>query len=130
MTKHLAIYDSRELIDKVFRGEKTVEARFSKDRFPPYEKVKKGDIIFIKLSGGKVVGKVGVDNVLFYDNLDGEKIGRLRKEYGQEMGVGDDFWKRYAHAKFASIIFLKNPERYLIAMKHEKHDRRGWVVLG
>lgn len=129
MSKHLAIYDSRELINKVFQGVKTIDGRFSTERTVPYEKIKKGDLILLKLSGGKILGEVRVANVLFYDHLEGERIGRLRKEYGKELAVDNDFWQRYRKAKYASIIFLTNPERYLIALKYPKHDRRGWVVL-
>jgi len=83
----------------------------------------------LKESGDKVLGQVSVDNVLFYENLDGEMIGRLRKEYTTETGMPDEFWQRKANARYASIIFLKNPRRFLTPLKIKKHSRLPWVIL-
>lgn len=127
--KHLAIFIG-DAIEKILRGEKTIEGRFSLEKILPYNEIKKGDEILLKQSGGNIVGTVRVDNVLFYDNLDGESVGKLRKEYGEEMAVDDSFWRAKARARYASIIFLTKPERFLALLKDRKKDRRPWVVLG
>ncbi len=128
MARHLAIFND-EGIEKILQGEKTVESRFSIAKIPPYQQVKKDDEIYLKKSGGKILGKVLVDNVLYYENLDGEMIGKLRKEYEKDLKTDDNFWQVHAHAHFATIIFLKKPQRFLVPIKNKKHDRRPWVVL-
>ena len=125
---HLAIFIG-DAIEKILKGEKTVEGRFSLDKIPPYGMIKKGDEIFLKQSGGSILGKVEVDNVLFYENLDGETIGKLRKEYNPEMCADDKFWTDKASARYASLIFLNNSQRFLAPLKNKKKDRRSWVVL-
>lgn len=101
----------------------------SKDKIAPFGVIKHGDIIMLKLKGGMVFGQVGVDNVLFYENLTGEIVGKLRKEYSSEMLVDDEFWTQHANARYATVIFLDNPKRYLAPLKVVKKDRRPWVVL-
>ena len=127
--KHLAIFIG-DAIEKILKGEKIIEGRFTIDKIPPYLVVSKGDIIFLKQSGEKIIGQAEVENVLFYEGLTGESIGKLRKEYSKEMCVSDIFWQEKVNSKYASIIFLTNPTRFLAPIKNKKKDRRSWVLLG
>ena len=126
--KHLAIFSDKKIIEKILRGEKKMEGRFSREKSLPYGKIKKGDMLYLKESGGLVKGKVEVDNVLFYDDLTPESIGKLRKEYGKELCVTDKFWEKYGRSNHATLIFLKNPQR-IFSIKYRKRDRRGWVII-
>jgi len=126
--KHLAIFVS-DYIDKILRNQKTIESRFSLNKVAPYLVVSKGDEILLKQSGGMIVGKVEVDNVLYYDNLTGEKIGKLRKEYNSEICANDTYWQEKSSAKYATLIFLVKSQRFLTPLKDSKKDRRSWVVL-
>jgi len=128
MKKHIAIFIG-DAIEKILSGKKTMESRFSLHKITPYEEVAKDDLIFLKPSGGDILGKVLVDNVLYYDNLRPESIAILRKEYSQELSVDDDFWQRKAKSHFATLIFLKKPERFLTRLKFKKKDRRPWIVI-
>lgn len=126
--RHLAIFVGKA-IENIFSGKKTIESRFTQDKILPYGSIKKADEIYLKQSGGLVFGKVIVDNVLFYENLGGEDIGKLRKEYGKDLCVGESFWEDKAKSRYASIIFLKNPQRFLTAFKFKKKDRRPWILM-
>lgn len=127
--KHLAIFDKKECIEKILNGEKTMEGRLAREKTLPYGKIQKGDEIYLKESGGMIVGKVEVDNVLFYDNLTPEMIGGLRKEYSKELSVDEKFWQKYSKSKYATLIFLKNPQRFLSKIRYKKSDRRSWVII-
>jgi len=127
MTKHLAVFIG-DYIQKILSGEKIIEGRFSIDKILPYGAVKKGDIILLKQSGGMILGEVEVDNVLYYEGLDAEAIGKIRKEYNQELCAEDGFWQSKANSHYVSLIFIKNPKCYLMPVKVHKHDRRPWVV--
>lgn len=127
MSRHLAIFSKKEDVERILRGEKTVEVRLSQDKIPPYGQVKKEDEILLKAASGRILGRVSVENVLYYDNLDPEKIARLRKEYYTEVGMPEDFWNKKAN--FVSLIFLRKPKRFLTPLKSKKKDRRGWMVL-
>jgi hypothetical protein len=129
MARHLAVISSLDLVDRVLSGQKTIEARLTANRAVPFGIISHGDEILFKNSGGLVYGQAIVSNVLFYEDLTGEMIGKLRKEYGQEMEVDDSYWQQHSNARYASIIFLSKPKRYLSPLKIDKKDRRPWVVL-
>lgn len=89
---HLAIFSDRDTIEKIFCCRKTAESRFSQKKIAPYKKVMKDDVIYSKLSGGEILGKVIVDNVLYFDNLDKEKIKEICLNYQAELAMGKNFW--------------------------------------
>ena len=124
---HIGVFVG-DAIENILSGKKKIEGRFSIARLAPYAKVKKGDIILLKPSGGKIFGQVEADNVLYFENLDGEKLGKLRREYGEDLAMPDEFWQSKAKARYATIIFLKNPRRYLSTLSCAKRDRRGWMI--
>lgn len=129
MSQHVAIMSSKKIADAILSGQKTIEGRLTEAKIPPFGIIKHNDDILIKVKGGLVFGEVSVDNVLFYEQLNGEAIGRIRREYSDDMQVDDTYWQQHSNAKYASIIFLKNPRRYLSPIKLVKKDRRPWVVL-
>ena len=63
---HLAIF-VEPYLELVLAGKKTIESRFSANRCPPYNAVKKGDLLLLKRSGGPVVGVATVGQVWSYD---------------------------------------------------------------
>ncbi|MFY9484224.1 MAG: hypothetical protein WAP74_01215 [Patescibacteria group bacterium] len=127
MAHHVAILTAAPQIDRILGGQTSIEIRLTQDRIAPYGVINKHDIIFLKESGGFILGEVEVDNVLFFDNLNGETVGKLRREYGQELAQSDSFWLK--PARFATVIFLTKPKRYVTPMPFRKHDRRPWILL-
>lgn len=128
MAKHLGIFQG-DAAEKILEGQKLMEGRFTFDKILPYGRIKKGDEIYLKKPGGEIMGKVTVDNALFYDNLDPETIGKIRREYNQDLDLPKQFWEKKAKSRFCSLIFLKNPRKFLAPVSFKKKDRRPWVVL-
>ncbi|MCX6812095.1 MAG: hypothetical protein NTW79_00515 [Candidatus Berkelbacteria bacterium] len=128
MRKHLAIFIG-PAIEKILVGEKAVDGRFSRSRVLPFCAVAKNDIIYLKESAGDIVGQVVVDNVLYYENLNPKSIKILRREYGESLKTDDKFWQAKSKSRFATLVFLKKPERFLTPMKFKKKDRRPWLVI-
>ncbi len=128
MKRHLAIFIGNA-IEKILQGEKAVEARFSISKILPYESIMKEDEIYLKQSGGLVLGKVKVDNVLYYEGLNAEVIGKLRREYQNDLLVDNKFWQDHANSKYATIIFLKDPKKFIAPLRITKHDRRSWMII-
>ena len=72
---HLAIMNaSWNLIPKILSGEKSVESRWYKTKRAPWDKIKSGETIYFKNSGGLVIAKATVANVLQFEDLTKEKI--------------------------------------------------------
>ncbi len=126
---HLAVFRSKENIEQIIKGEKTVELRLSQTRHLPYQKVKRGDIVLLKPVHGQIIGQVEVENVLFYDHLNPEAISKLRQEHGKDAAVGDDYWQKKSKAKYATLLFLRHAERYIFPLKSAKKDRRQWTEI-
>jgi len=126
--KHLAVF-VKGAAEKILSGVKTVEVRLSLHEVLPYKEVTKDDIVFLKISGGKIIGRVSVDNVLYYENLDKETVLNIQKEYADEVSMDESFWQNKYFAKFATIIFLKKPVKFLAPLVFRKHDRRPWVII-
>lgn len=95
----------------------------------PYQNVKKGDEILLKKSGSDIAGRVYVDNVLYYENFGIKGITEFRKMYSDDLCVDDKFWEAKKKSKFVTLIFLKDPERFVASIKFKKHDRRPWVII-
>lgn len=107
---HLAIL-RQPFLNMILDGTKTIESRFSYNKIIPFGKVEKGDVIYLKLSGGKVIAKAKVDNVQFY-NLTPEIVEEIRVKYGRDIGT-DRFedWTSTTKKKYCTLMWLKDIEK-------------------
>ncbi len=133
---HVAILNkSWHLLEKIASGEKTVESRWYKFRYPPWNKVKPGDTLWFKNSGEPVKLKARVTKVLQFENLDEEKIKKIREKYARLLGlskeqasvIGDYFRGK----KYCILIFFDDVEQ----VRPFRIDKRGfgsaaaWLVV-
>lgn len=128
MATHLAIFIG-DAIEDILSGRKTIECRLSEQKIAPYGFIKRDDLIYLKQAGEPIVGEVTVDNVLFF-TTDAHGLTNLRRKYQKFVKASRLFWQNHARARYATLIWLKNPRRYLTPLRHVKQDRRAWVVLG
>jgi ASC-1-like (ASCH) protein len=73
---HLAIFNE-PFLSLVYSKEKKIESRFSMNKISPFEKVRKGDVIILKESGGLVNGVFVAGEVKFYQGLNKKFLNRL-----------------------------------------------------
>lgn len=124
---HLAIF-VEPFLQYIIDGKKTVESRFSVNRIAPFNKIFRGDIIFLKKSGGPIVGFCFVEDVWFYQ-LKPSTWKDIRKNFEAALCAQDPlFWESRKHASYATLIKLGEFQT-LPPIKFKKKDRRGWVVL-
>jgi ASC-1-like (ASCH) protein len=126
--RHLAIFIGNTIED-ILAGRKTIESRFTVNKVLPYRSVAKGDEILLKKSGGDIIGRVYVDNVLYYEDFGVKGLSEFRKMYSEDLCVDESFWEEKNRSKFVSLIFLRDPERFVATIKFKKHDRRPWVII-
>ena len=126
--RHLAIF-VKGTLEKVLSAEKKVELRLSQNKIIPYLAVTKDDIILFKISGGKIIGQATVDNVLYYDHIDRELFSKIKEQYYNAAKMSEEFWQEKRKSRYATIILLKNPIKYLTPAVYQKNDRRAWVVM-
>jgi len=124
---HLAIF-IEPYLSFILEGKKRVESRFSSNRIAPYKKIRPGDLIYLKYSGGPIVGFCEVIDVWFY-RLDPSTWLNIRQEFTRELCIQDpNFWKEREHASYATLMKLGQVAR-INPIHISKHDRRGWIVL-
>ena len=126
---HLAIF-SEPLLQKLLSGTKILESRFSTNRISPFGKIRSGDVVLVKKTGGPVVAIFISGVVECHSNLTPEKIESLRDKYSRNLGLSpeDNFWHEKKKARYGTLIKiteLKTLPPYSI----EKRDRTGWVVM-
>ncbi len=112
------------LIDKILKGQKTIESRWYKARFNPWNKIKAGDVVYFKNSGDRVTAKAEVSNVLQFENIDKKLIKEIVKKYGEKICLDavPIKIKDLENKKYCILIFLKNPEE----IKHFDIDKKGF----
>ena len=112
----------------VLQGLKTIESRFSTTRQPPYGRVRPGDVLLLKRSGGPIVGICEVDEAWYY-HLDPRSWRDIRKEFEIGLRIQDpNFWYDRKDAEYATLLRVKNA-RSINPITILKRDRRGWIVL-
>jgi|SRR3989344_4544565 len=127
--KHLAIFKGQGA-EKILSGEKTIESRFASRRIAPFGLITSGDLVYIKPSGGQIIGQFRVKKVIFYDGLEPGEIKEIRERYEKELAVDESFWTGKDKCKFGTLIFIGNSEKFITSpIKLKKKDLRGWVVL-
>lgn len=107
--EHLAIMD-KDTINKILSGKKTIESRFSKNKITPYNKVNVGEIIYLKESGGNILATFEIDKVIFFDNLDCQKILAIKNKYNQFINASNDYFNYKSNCRYGTLIYIKSPK--------------------
>lgn len=123
---HLAIM-IEPFLTYVLDGSKTIESRFSVNRCAPFNRVKKGDVIFLKKSGGPITGICLADYAWFYQ-LDENSWHTVKTNFSKQLRADKSFWDSRERALYATLIRVNNV-RSIKPIHFEKKDRRGWVIL-
>ena len=114
--EHIAIMKkSWGLTEKILTGEKTIESRWYKSRYAPWDKIKPGDAVYFKDSGEPVSVRAGVVKVLQFDNLTAEKTEQILSEYGRaDLGTNHIMSeiREYVSGKnYCILVFFNNVEK-------------------
>lgn len=124
---HLAVF-VEPYLTFILEGKKTVESRFSSVRCAPYDKVRSGDVILLKKTGGPVTGVCRANSAWFYQ-VDRSSLKEIRREFAEQICPADpDFWSAREGTSFATLISLVDVKR-LPEFVVGKRDRRGWVII-
>ena len=118
LRKSVASKESNLLKD-IIDGKKTIESRWYVNKIAPWDRVKKGDAVYFKESGGLVYAKVLVSNVYQYEKPNKVQIDKIISEYGKKIAPSSSSadlkrWSKDLHNKnYCILIFLKNVEKVL-----------------
>ena len=127
MTHHLVILQ-KTYFTRILRGTKTTECRLSKTKRAPYQRVRRGDTLWLKQSGGNIKGKVRVHSVTYFQLEKPLTLNSLRKQYSDTIQANQDFFERHKNARFVTLIHLSQI-RVITPIRVKKSDQHAWVVL-
>lgn len=102
---HLMIVQP-QIASRIMTGQKLVEARMGTDRSAPYNRVQPGDIVYIKPSGQRVIGKAVVHRVDQYSGLTPSDIDHLQRVYNDRVQGDDLYWQSNRSSTYATFITL------------------------
>ncbi len=128
--EHVAIMrKSWGLTEKILTGRKKIESRWYKVKYPPWNVIKSGDVVYFKDSGEPVTIKTEVGKVIQFSNLTHQKVKDILDKYGKADGLGIDdipkFFEMFKNKKYCIIIFLKNPQK----IEPFEIDKRGFGAM-
>ena len=124
---HLAIL-VEPYLSYIMDGTKTIESRFSKNKVAPYKRVKKGDAILLKRSGGPIIGCCEVAEAMFFQ-IDPGVLLALKEEHGRQIRAPDEFWKEKESSSYVTLLKIRGVVPVLPGIAIAKNDQRGWIVL-
>lgn len=104
---HVAII-RQPFFDKIVSEEKTIESRWYRFRKTPFENIKHGEKVYVKEPGKPVSLVFDVSKALFFYDLDEEKIKKIIKEYGKDVGISLSYLDQVKDKKFCTLIFAEN----------------------
>lgn len=128
--EHLAIMrKSWGLTGKILTGKKKIESRWYSMKYPPFDKIKKGDLVYFKDSGEPVTIKAEVSDVKQFSGLTPEKVKSILDEYSEPDGIENhevkNYFKIFKNKKYCILVFLKNP----ISVKPFKVNKKGYGLM-
>lgn len=128
--QHLAIMrKSWGLLPKILSGEKRIESRWYKNKYSPWDKIKRGDVVYFKNSGEPVSLKAEVNKVIQFSNLVPRRVKEILEKYGKEDGLGvkdlPKFFQKFKDKKYCILVFLKNPRK----IKPFEIDKKGFGMM-
>lgn len=112
--EHLAIMKkSWGLTRKILTGEKTIESRWYKVRYPPWDRINPGEVVYFKDTGEPVRIRAEVERVMKFSGLTPRAVRDILDKYGREDGLGTDdipgYLEIFKGKRYCMLIFLKNP---------------------
>ena len=134
--EHLAIMKkSWGLLPKILNGQKTIESRWYKNKYAPWNKIKKGDTVYFKNSGEPVTIKSNVADVLQFSDLTPIKVKEILIKYGRRDGISENetmkYYEMFKDKNYCLLVFLKNHEK----IDHFNVDKKGfgsmsaWITI-
>ncbi len=97
---HVAIMKkSWGLIPKILSGQKKIESRWGVNRCSPWGKVKEGDTVYFKNSGGPITVKAKISKVEQFAKLTPQKIKEILEKIN-----GDTSWAK--NKRYCTLIYL------------------------
>jgi len=99
---------------RILAGEKTIESRWLVNRSAPWDRVRAGDAVYFKESGGPVTLRARVARVRQFEGLTPARVRGLVREHAARLGLRPGeraaFARRMERKRYGVLIFLRDIE--------------------
>jgi hypothetical protein len=121
---------NREPLEKIIKGERTVEPVFSREMRPPFNSVNVDDTVYFKIKDGFAIAKAKVKKVENFKNLTPEKATEILEEHKEEIKPTNILFERDIYYKYATLIWLENLyEIKPFKIKRNISERTKWCSI-
>lgn len=127
VTIHVAVM-VEPYLSKICAGEKYIESRLTRVNISPYQRVRNGDLVLFKRSGGPIVAVAEVAGTRFEEFNARRRPADLARDYAAGLGYEPGYIESKADARFASLLWLTGV-REVDAVALAKSGRQAWVTL-
>ena len=124
---HLAIM-REPYLSLLLNGQKTIESRITENLIAPHQKIKKGDVVVLKKSGGPICGLFEAEDVHFFTLNKEYTINTLKREYNNYLMIQENFWENKKNSKYATLIEVKHVLKLSPIFCHVP-NRKAWIFL-
>jgi len=129
---HVAIVGEK-YIRAILEGTKTIESRFSRSRHVPFGRVKEGERVYFKATGGPYGCTAVVEHVEYLEDLDPKEMRSVRRTFGARIGAEPRYWASKTRSRYGTLIWLRNIEATemgpVYAGMRGITVRSGWLTL-
>ena len=127
---YLAILN-REPLEKIIKGERTIEPVFCREKKPPFNSIDVDDTVYFRVRDGFAIAKAKVKKVENYNDLTPEKATQILEEHKQEISPSDIMYDRDIYYKYATLIWLeKLYEIKPFRVKDKTGSPSNWCEVG
>lgn len=116
-------------IRAILDGTKTIESRLTKTAQPPFRRIKAGERIYIKASGGPFMATAIASKVNFIEAKSPADIDRVYRDYGKQIGGDAAYWQSKRDCRFITLIELSEIEPITIGPPYKTAYMKAWYVL-
>lgn len=125
---HVAIL-KEPYLEAILAGRKTIEMRLTLTNRAPFERLRDGDRVFLKRSGGPFRGTAIADHAMFLRDLTPRAIDRLRRDYNEWIRADAAHWRSKRGARYGTLIWLREVERAAFGPRMTPHHGVAWQCL-
>lgn len=128
---HLALF-TKGYIDLILNGSKTIESRFSKIKCAPYNKVSKGDLIYMKEISGPIKGIFVVEEVQTFTDLTHDDVNAIDMANREDIFGTNLFTahiKRWKECRYATLMKVGKRIQVVHPPYYDNKGRSAWKVL-
>ncbi len=128
--EHVAIMKkSWGLTPKLLSGEKSIESRWYRSKYPPWDRIKAGDTVYFKDSGEPVSVSAMASRVLQFSDLTPDRVMEILKRYGEADGITKneikDYFELFKDKHYCILIFLTDVQK----VKPFQIDKTGFGAM-